>query len=568
MSKAASLEITPDHLPPNRSARIYAQSTKRKELDQVQPSTPAKKAKRASKLAKEIAGDSPLPMALLDPPKKVKQISKTQILQALKDTLHTTLSKLVLTDITFFEEGGTFNVLGRPKVDGSSTKQMRHILPYSFVSKLIEHVVEKSISSHKTFTALANILPIFIQNQKGFAISSEDQPSSKMVGSANRAMKTEDTITYLLSPKKAKFFKNKSTKEAAEDNFYKHNLQYIKTALHEFCNTIKEQDSNTAIMASEILSRFIFSIFNQAKNTAFATEGNTAPYEIRLYGSPEEALAGKKEDYEVVTVRELKEKSAKDITKCIRLANSEGARVKAIPKALSALDDIIQTYQIKAKFDSNLIQEYNSKYNFTLKLANYETNLSLYNKSIDSKNINELVEHHIAKLLYSVFDLTALEENRLIPYDPRFGQSDEKNIELYPSAAGKGTSVYFIGNGKGQRWAETNAARGYSHDEVYREEEVDQTLLAKKIVELFVIGMHPFTYLNTHFAEEALKKLTLLATMDHNIIDSQREKFIISTNDIYMSLSEPQIPAQQGDYEILGMNLSGEWGPAEAKLEE
>ncbi len=339
--------------------------------------------------------------------------------------LHAKLSKLVMTDITFFEDSAQFNVLGRSKVAGSSTKQMRHVIPYSFVSKLIEHLIVEPNSPQDAFANLVDILPIFTHTQQGFALTSEDLDSSPfkacstpIKAAANRAMKGGGSITYLLSPGQAGAIGTPSKQAIASEKFQKENLTYIKAAMSEVYQIISSCDSNTAIIASEILSRFIFTISNQSQHVSFAKEGNTAPYEIRLYESPAEARRGKK-DYTIVTARELKEMHIEEITKCIRIVNCEGARVKAAPKALSKLNSLINHYNVHKELNVDLIETYN-KNNFELKLANHSNALLSYNKSIPTKGIlfqklETIISKHVAKILYSVFDLTALETYILRP---------------------------------------------------------------------------------------------------------------------------------------------------------
>ena len=449
-----------------------------------------------------------------------------------------------MTDITFFEDTAQFNVLGRTKVQGSSSKQMRHVIPYSFISKLIEHIIVTSLSPQESFSSLIDILPIFVHAQKGFALTAEDLASppfkahsSPIKASANRLMKTGGKITYLLSPGQKKLIGSPSKQQIAERDFPQQNLEYIKSKMQELSEIIGSCDSNTAIIASELLSRFIFSISNQSDNISFAKEGNTAPYEIRLYETIEAAAAAKK-DYEVVTAKELKEMKVSNITKCIRLVNNEGARVKAAPKALDNLNKIIDHYVMHNELSVNLIKHYN-KTNFKLKLANSSELLPDYNNNIPTSAISvqlikAAISKHLAKILYNVFDLTALEQDILIPC------IRGSKLNIYTHASGNRISKYSIGSGDDYRKKEINAAHGYSSNNVFRTIERDLQILPQKLAELFIIATHPFNHLNhanQELSEQSLSDLINLAAIDYNMQNETSTAFTKSTHEIYNSLS-------------------------------
>lgn len=504
-----------------------------------------------------IAGQLDRPRPTLE--KQPEQIQKHEILAQLERTLHAKLSHSVMTDITFFEDTAQFNVLGRTKVQGSSSKQMRHVIPYSFISKVIEHIVTTSLSPQESFSGLIDVLPIFVHAQKGFALTAEHLASSPFKAlsspiraSANRSMEIGGTTMYLLSPGQKKLLGTPSKQQIAAKGFPQQNLEYIKSEMQTFSEIIGSCDSNTAIIASELLSRFIFSISNQSDNISFAKEGNTASYEIRLYKTKKAAAAAKK-DYEVVTAKELKEMKVNSITKCIRLVNNEGARVKAAPKSLDNLNKIIDHYVMHNELNVNLIKNYN-KTNFKLKLANSSELLPGYNNdiptsAISAQLIKTAISKHVAKILYNVLDLTALEQDILIPCR-RGGK-----LNIYTHASGDRISKYSIGSGDDYRENEINAARGYSSDNVFRTIERDLQILPQKLAELFIIATHPFNHLNhanQELSEQSLNNLIHLASIDYNMKLETSRVFSESTREIYNSLSSTLALYAADEADILG----------------
>jgi len=316
------------------------------------------------------------------------ELKKIKILSFFESILHVDLSDLVLTDITFKEEHGKLTVVGRPKVDGSATKQMRHVIPYSFVEHLIQSEINISTCPQEALKLLSKTILVFAKAQKGYAVSANDLETKpyndilELPKIANRSISNNGNTVFLASPIKGGALKWTPVKRAkAETDFSIFNIKFIQQALDKFNHALESSDEYILNIASEALSRFIFIIFNKSKYAVFAKEGNTVSYELRLYKSEDSAFkAGK--DYEVMTARELQSMNHDTINKCIRIVDCEGSKIRDIPKALKIINDIIFKYNMLLECDSASIATYNSKYNYQLKLSNADITIPEYNQEL------------------------------------------------------------------------------------------------------------------------------------------------------------------------------------------
>jgi hypothetical protein len=433
-----------------------------------------------------------------------KTIEKFEILRFLKSITDVDLSKDVLTEIVYEEDGkGTFIVVGRPPVDGSSTKQMRHVTPFSFISKIILHMVKSASSAKDLFNALSYAILPFLSKGKGFCFNQKDLSSSpykdikQKIDASKMIQKSlvanDDVFLFVPGAYKEKLFNTPTKMDKAIKEHDIRNKDFVLTSLAKLSKAI--EDSNTATIASEALARYMFILFNQQKYTAFPEEGNTLHYEIRLYNSPEEAAAPKNHKYEVMTSREIKimidKGHADKITECIRIVNCEGARNKEICKGLVNLDNIIKEYNLLGEIAESatiksLLEIFNQKYNFYLKLANVAPDLSKYNDNLRLDSYKETIAHQAAKLLYYVFDFKALEDNVFVP------QISKDSIKVYNSATGTKTSKYSIQDGQTYRKAQKNEATGYNDEVTFRTSKTKLDILAQKAVEHIYISLMPF----------------------------------------------------------------------------
>jgi hypothetical protein len=206
--------------------------------------------------------------------------------------------------------------------------------------------------------------------------------------------------------------------------------------------------------------------------------------------------------------------------------------------------------------DYKSIAFYNSKYNYQLKLANSDLMIPEYNQELMEENYQTQLPYHLAKLLYSIFDLKALEQVLVTP------NRKEGDLTFYNSASGYLTSRYKIDEANEIRADEREGARGYSSEEVFRNNETDLSILARKLTELFVIGTTPFASMQKSFVSLAdnfisisLHKLAELAAYDYqmNHTDSQNlKKEVFEIFHILTNTSDN--PGSIDDLSVLGTN--------------
>lgn len=509
------------------------------------------------------------------------QIPKAAIYKFLERTLHTKLSKHFLTDVTI-STSGTDNeliVVGRPQIDGTS-KQHRHVIPFSFITKLIESTVQKATTPRELLNLLKDKIKVFIHNQEGFALKSSDLASPDYAeiaarmeesNAADRCLTvkspgTPEAETVLLaSPGKAdKLFVTPTKKGKAADEYGKYNLAYVEAALSKLSDAIL--DPNTATIATQALSRFIFILFNKSPYTCFAEEGHSQNFEIRLYDSEDEAENPGKNQYRVLTPIELAHYLATisetdystttpeqlisenhwRLDKCIRIVNCEGYKIRLIPDALKILDEIIIKYNLFDRYEASLITEYNDEKNFELKLSNYIGDPLIYNADlVDNGLIQDNIATQIAKLLYLAFDLKAPEK---LVYYPIM----DTGIVTYTSATGKRKVNYTFKDGSTVR--EFQKAQSSLDEKFLRDDVVDKEILALKLVEMFFIGTSPFAGFttgfhgaSTHLLINALEHIIKIAAIDYEMSSTQEAKFHDEVTELFSQLQATTIPTEHED---------------------
>lgn len=459
-----------------------------------------------------------------------RQIPKEVLANLLKGAIHYKLPNTLLADIT----GSSLTVVGRAKIPGTKN-QLCHIIPVVFIKEMVETVIKETAQNQELLEKLSLILTTAAKSQSGFAVSSSNfelveynNIASKIESCANRVLNLEKENIFLVSPSKQKtLFSTPKKMQKAANEFQEYNSRFIKLALSKLSELV--QDDNTALIVSELLTRYIFSLPNSGKNTVFAPEGNTARYEIRLYEYQEDAENGNK-DYEIFTAQELKKMPREFLSKYIRIVDSEGANIKSYVKALTQLKNILISLDDQSLFTDDCKLTYDNK---PIKLANYEGDLSEYNNYII---INECVQNqvsfHIAKNLYQAFDLKALENLVFVPGG---------NIPVYVSAEGKRVVKYGFKSGTEYRQTKMDESN-YSNDTFFRSSEKDIELLPQKLAELFLIGISTFASYQIHhsdFVDLCLNKLIELAAKDYCMNLEANQIFSNQVQDIYRSLLPP-----------------------------
>lgn len=348
-----------------------------------------------------------------------------------------------------------------------------------------------------------------------------------------------DTTVLLSSPSKAeRIFSTPTKQQKAIEEYSGYNLLYVTEALSKLSDAIL--DPNTAIIASQALSRFLFILFSKSPNTCFSDEGHSQNFEIRLYDSEDEAAhpttnsykiltpielahhlaeLSSLSDYTVTTAKELIETQHWRLDKCLRVVNCEGNKIKAIPDSLKILDNIIFHFNLYNEYSSPLINEYNQT-QLELKLLNYIGEPLIYNlELVNDDTIQDSISAQVAKLLYIAFDLKAPENLSFYPVM-------DTGIVTYTSASGKKFVNYTFKNGKAVR--EFEKSQSSLDDKFLRDEDYDQKILAQKLVEMLYIGTSPFASFttgfhpfDTNFLLSALEHMIRIAAIDYDMRDTE-----------------------------------------------
>lgn len=472
---------------------------------------------------------------------KRAQIHKEQIHKSLEKILSTQMDGGMLADIVLTEEGlGILETVGRPQVEGSSIKQMRHVIPYGFVKRYVDHIVASSRTPTELLENLKPVLVNFANHDKGLAFKKSDLQHSPLKHkkafikeSANTVLTSGDEKYYLLnSPKKIFSPETTPTKpKQARAEYREKNKLSLEHMLEFLINAIPDADENTQTLCAEAMTRLIFTRSNSGEACVFPDEGNTCNYEIRLYPSKQAAEKGG-EGYTMVTTEELNNMPLESINKCVRIVNNEGYKVRHALEALDKIDKIITRINTSLP-SSTQVKEYNQHYNIELKLSS-NVDISDYNTNLFVKGFkdNGYSAYHIAKLLYASFDFKPLEKTVLAKCSNKI----EEKIEIYPSATGTKTKYYQFTDGKAYRENAIAGAKGYNAKVKFRGEEVDLDLLARKSVEMvdicirsydgFKEGVQEKNHKTEKFSNKILSAFTKLITLDYGIDEGEFQNCI------------------------------------------
>jgi hypothetical protein len=481
-----------------------------------------------------------------------QQLGKDKIYDYMQKIAAVTLSGKVMSNIFVSDDEKIIKSLGRAEVEGSSTKQMRHTIPYLFMKKYLGHVIDTSSSFTDVLNKLSKSLSWLIQSLDGYGFYSSDLNVSPM--KYKKALIEKIATKKMVLPKGEcllvdgnkhtntifgpEFSPSKPTK--ARKDYSELNKKFVEKAIQVLNESIPEFDKNTKNICAEALSEMLLTLYNKGKGCAFPEEGNTAPYEIRLYENKKQAKAAQ-DDYTVISVKELQELDLEKLDSCIRLVNNEGDRVKKAIATLEYLDQMIAKFNLGKKI-SKQIKEYNSGYNIKINLGKGK-NVTSYNADLSKKNIEELSPYHIAKVLYGVFDFKPLEQSVLAP--TKEAKEDDPRLNLYSSATGKVKVPYSITDGKAYRANMISKAKGYNQKVKFRGEEIDQDFLAGKAVEMVGLAIKTFDNLNHGFVESSSEKgilpkkilsaFTELLTMDYEIDTKIFEDFVMPYSSVKSS---------------------------------
>ncbi|MDR0774816.1 MAG: hypothetical protein LBE72_05920 [Rickettsia sp.] len=187
----------------------------------------------------------------------------------------------------------------------------------------------------------------------------------------------------------------------------------------------------------------------------------------------------------------------------IRIVDNEGPITKKTIKALETIDKIIGRYNASMINVSNLIQEYNKKYNDKLsELKIHGGKLEKYNDNLSESSLKSLCHYHIAKWLYFVFDLKPLEDKVFVPAEKSHSTTSVR-VQVFPSAEGSRSAEYCIKNGTTYRDDQINSAKGYNKDVVFRSkipEKDSLSLLVQKTLDHVYTSIMSFLSFTDGFA--------------------------------------------------------------------
>ncbi|KIJ88784.1 hypothetical protein [Rickettsia asembonensis] len=432
------------------------------------------------------------------------------------------MSQDVLVDIVINDDPNNpcdnqTTIVGRPKVLGSSTKQMRHVTPYSFIEHAITEMIMQVKSDARNKTYINDIMEAIkplLKNKQGICLTADQY--SKVV--SNITPQNEESERFKLSTtsneyyliynekfieqfEKCKDF-SQDEKDKAKGDFSTKFEKYITYGIKYLIEEILDlKDVNTVTIVCEGIARIILTLFNQEKYAAFPEEGNSVKDEIRVYQSSSDAEKPQNKEYEVYSHAEITKKLndqtwISQYDQCIRIVDNEGATVKKVAKVLKIISLLVKRELTSIshkteKEDEKYQKEYNEKYNFKVNEQNLKCQ-DKYNEEIDIKsNLMDMFQYHIAKHLYSVFDFKPLEQKVLVPKQ----QVGNEIITVYPSASGKKTAEYSVQDGKQYRELQYNSRKGYNDDAIFRMEMSNEdtiNALKNKVVNHIIISLLPF----------------------------------------------------------------------------
>ncbi|WP_264686245.1 OTU domain-containing protein [Wolbachia endosymbiont (group B) of Polyommatus icarus] len=456
----------------------------------------------------------------------------------LEDLLKIEMSPDVLVDIIVDSEDDTkIAVVGRPKVLGSSRKQMRHVIPYSSIKSAIESAVkvkEKGGYILHMKNMVEQVMTPLIISREGLCltegqydqlrqnniISSDEHNKFKLTTKTKKGQRNKYHLIYdkeiIETINKEKIFTEEEIKKA-RTGFNARLRKYISHGIDYLTDGLAAEDINTVTIMCEGVARIILTMFNQDIHAAFPEEGNTLSEEIRLYKSQNDAKEPKAKVFDVLLHDEITQEIVGDYNLRIRIVNNEGYIVKRTAYALSVLDSLLGTTNINAKKSEKYLDDYNEKCNFTIRA--HSQDLDNYNEKINKNNLNDVLYNHVAKHLYAVFDFKPLERRVLAPRQ----EGEQNTIEVYPSATEMRTGKYSIQEGNNYRESQINSAKGYNDKAVFRSEMADKLIgeiLSSKIVSHVIIHLVPYEQLKEGFIEMEMEMEEGLGNGMQKILES------------------------------------------------
>ncbi|WP_353289403.1 hypothetical protein [Wolbachia endosymbiont (group A) of Paraperithous gnathaulax] len=493
---------------------------------------------------------------------------KAYAYQFLKDLLDIEMSPDVLVDIIIDSTDDTkITVVGRPKVLGSSTKQMRHVIPYSSIKSAIESAVKVEEKGGYTLYVENMVeqvmIPLMI-SKGGICLTDEQYNDLKKKGVIPSGEYDESELTTETKERQRNKYHliygkefieklegvgenvlSENEKQKAISNFQTRIRKYIEHGIEHLVKELGPMNLSDIIVICEGVARIILTMFNQDRYAAFPDEGNSLLEEIRLYKSKDieekartiklqEQIKGKLFEvrlHDEIT-QEINDQNIKDYDSRIRIVNNEGYIVKRTVYALTVLNSLLDvtSYSFDVQEAQKYLNDYNNRYDFAIRT--HSQGLGDYNKEISRDNLNNVLYHHIAKHLYAVFDFKPLEERVLTPRQ----KGEENTIKVYPSATETETRMYSIQQGNEYRESQINSAKGYNNTAVFRlqrdgkqmDDKLMGEILSSKIVPHVIIHLVPYRQLREGFLENIVEEGLGNGTQEilKSFIDLVRQDYI------------------------------------------
>lgn len=454
----------------------------------------------------------------------IRKQHKPYVYKFLENLFKINMSQDALVDIIINDDIGNnqTTIVGRPKLLGSSVKQMRHVTPYSFIEKAIKETIVATEGKNDYLSYIDDIVDAIkplIKSKEGICLTNEQYSklsdsitlqsveSEQFIFSTVRGEHKRNEYHLVYNKTLVEIFEkceifSEEEKQQAKNDFKIKFEKYINYGIKYLTSEILDpKDLNTITITCEGLARIILTLFNQDKYAAFPEEGNSLLEEIRVYKTKDTVLQAAKlkldkQDYEVKTHAEIVGSIFKYDMR-IRIVNNEGSTVKKAAIALDIINSLVSSKlhnAIKAE-DNQYQEQYNIKYNTRIKLKVLD--LLKYNNKIDfENNLHDIFQYHVAKHLYSVFDFKPLEERVLAPMQ----KNEKSTITVYPSASGTTTARYSVQEGKEYRELQYNARKGYNNDTIFRSKMTKQEIkdiLQEKVINHVIISLIPFKELKT-----------------------------------------------------------------------
>lgn len=442
----------------------------------------------------------------------------------LKELLETDISPDVLVDIMVDSKDDTkITIVGRPKVLGSSTRQMRHVISYSSVKDAIKSAVKvKERGGYMSYVEnmVEQVMIPLIMSKEGVCLTDKqysDLKKSKVIPDEHDELKlTTETKKgqrnkyHLMCDKEIietiknkKVFREGEMRKARTD-FNARLRKYINHGVDYLTDGLAEEDINTITMMCEGIARIILTMFNQDKYAAFPEEGNTLSEEIRLYKSQDDAKQPKADIFDVLLHDEITQEIVGGYNLRIRIVNNEGYIVKRTAHALSTLNSLLNvtSYNFDVQEAQKYLNYYNNRYDFAIRT--HDQDLNNYNQKIGEDNLNNALYYHVAKHLYAVFDFKPLEASVLAPK-----RGTGNAIKVYPSAGGIREAEYLVQEGDEYRGLKINEAKGYNDKAIFRSQMADKLMgeiLSSKIVSHVIIHLVPYRQLREGFLENVVEE--------------------------------------------------------------